>query len=158
MHSYAVPAPTFFYPKHMFPNPVVLFTYPPTSLRLKFRTIFVMTSVVQSFLFEESQTLSWFVHVYGRANTCNIASTGVNEMRKKLWLKHIFMQPSCFLRALNNSSTSFLPKRCQFFTKRGTTCEIYVLFPCAFPSEVKCFNLACKIHAFDHVIQSCEIF
>ena len=39
-----------------------------------------------------------------------------------LRLKHIFMQPSCFLRALNNSSTSFLPKRCQFFTKRGTTC------------------------------------
>ena len=47
-----------FNPKHMFPNPVVQFTYPPTSLRLKFRTIFVMTSVVRSFLFEESQTLS----------------------------------------------------------------------------------------------------
>ena len=92
-----------FNPKHMFLNPVVLFMYPPTSLHLKFRTIFVMTStsVVRSF-FEESQTLLWFMHVYKTANKCNIASTGINEMRKILWLKHIFMQPSCFLRVLNN--------------------------------------------------------
>ena len=48
-----------------------------------------------------------------------------------LRLKHIFMQPSCFLRALNNSSTSFLPKRCQFFTKRGTTCAEGMVFACA---------------------------
>jgi len=51
-----------------------------------------------SLSFEESQTLSRFMHVYKTANTCNIASTGVNEMRNFLRLKHIFMQPSCFMQ------------------------------------------------------------
>ena len=98
MYSYAVPAPSrIFYLKHMFPNPLVLFTYPPPLYSLKYRTIFVMTSVVWRFLFEESQTLSWFMHahVYKTANTCNNASTGANEMHNFLWLKHIFMQPLC---------------------------------------------------------------
>ena len=36
------------------------------------------------------------MHVYKTANTCNIANTDINEMRKNFRLKHIFMQPSCF--------------------------------------------------------------
>ena len=50
-------------------------------------------------LFEESQTLSRFMHVYKTANTCNIANTDINEMRKNFRLKHIFMQPSCFVQS-----------------------------------------------------------
>ena len=49
-------------------------------------------------LFEESQTLSRFMHVYKTANTCNIANTDINEMRKFFRLKHKFMQPSCFMQ------------------------------------------------------------
>ena len=51
--------------------------------------------------FEESQTLSWFMHVNITANTCHIASTGVNEIRIFLRLKHIFTQPSCFLQIVS---------------------------------------------------------
>ena len=84
----------------------------PPLYSLKYRTIFVMTSVVWRFLFEESQTLSWFMHahVYKTANTCNNASTGANKMHNFLWLKHMYLCNPCaeFLRALNNSSTSFL--------------------------------------------------
>jgi hypothetical protein len=49
-------------------------------------------------LFEESQTLSRFMHVYKTANTCNSANTDNNEMRKNFRLKHKFMQPSCFMQ------------------------------------------------------------
>ena len=42
-------------------------------------------------LFEESQTLSRFMHVYKTANTCNIANTDINEMRKNFRLKYIYL-------------------------------------------------------------------
>ena len=50
-------------------------------------------------LFEESQTLSRFMHVYKTANTCNSANTDNNEVRKNFRLKHKFMQPSCFMHS-----------------------------------------------------------
>jgi hypothetical protein len=39
------------------------------------------------------------MHVYKTANTCNIANTDNNEMRKNFRLKHKFMQPSCFMQS-----------------------------------------------------------
>jgi hypothetical protein len=130
MHSYAVPAPTFFTQNTCFqtlqscsriPPPLYVWNSELFSSWRQWSEVFFSKSLKPS---RDSCMCT------GARTHATSQAPALMKCANFLRLKHIFMQPSCFLRALNNSSTSFLPKRCQFFTKRGTTCvneRVYVL-------------------------------
>ena len=73
----------------------------------------------RSFLFEESQTLSWFMHVYQTANTCNMASNPhVSFNRSPLRILSCHRYPvgrllSFLLRALVSSGHTLQGQTCQ---------------------------------------------